>query len=245
MNHTIGTQLFTVQFSDMQITGSRHPHCQDVTFFQQQQDLLFAGIADGKTDAPYGAEGGYAALQAVADHIAKAGLDAFLAAPFPDVLPGSVTAVFRKTLQDLAAARQASFQDFASTLLLLTLDLKTGRYLSVHLGSGCVLGVSPSEEIGFISPPEYGLTVYHTWLTTSHNAISHLRLSSGSIERKKRILLLSNGADCLCRHGSVPLRARSAIAQNSPEALHSRLAQSTPEDDASCVLLDFFPKVQN
>lgn len=199
MNHTIGTQLFTVQFSDMQITGSRHPRCQDVTFFQQQQDLLFAGIADGKTAAPYGAEGGYAALQAVADHIAKAGLDAFLAAPF---------------------------QDFASTLLLLTLDLKTGRYLSVHLGSGCVLGVSPSEKIGFISPPEYGLTVYHTWLTTSHNAISHLRLSSGSIERKKRILLLSNGADCLYRHGSVPLRARNAIAQNSPEALHSRLSQS-------------------
>lgn len=245
MNHTIVTQFFTVQFSDMQIAGSRHPRCQDVTFFHQQQDLLFAGIADGKTDAPYGSEGGYAALQAVADHIAKAGLDAFWDVPFPDVLPSSVTAVFRQKLQDMAVARQASFQDFASTLLLLTLDLKTGRYLSVHLGNGCVLRVSPSEEIGFISPPEYGLTVYHTWLTTSQNAISHLRLSSGNIESKKRILLLSNGADCLCRHGSVPLRARSAIVQNSPEALHSCLSKSNPEDDASCVLLDFFPKLQN
>lgn len=240
MNHTIRTQFFSVQFSHIQITGLSHHQCQDVIFFTEKEDLLFVGIADGKTDAPYGAEGGFAALQAVAEHIAAQGLDAFFCAPFPDALPGSLATVIRQKLQTLADFRSAPFQDFASTLLLLALDLKTGRYLSVHLGNGCAIGVSPAGKIGFISPPEHGLTVYHTWLTTSDNAISHLRLSSGRIDDKKRILLLSNGADCLCRNGSIPTRAHRVIARDSAKALHQRLFQSGPMDDASCVLLEFF-----
>lgn len=239
MNQTIESPSFKIQLTDMQVTGSSHTQCQDVIYSKCDSKLLLAGIADGKSEARYSREGGITVLEAVADYIASVGMSTLVHARFPDELPCTVVATFRSALQKLAQAHQASFQEFASTLLLLAIDLVTGQYLALHLGDGCILGISQEGDIFPISQPENGLTMYHTWLTTSDSAVFHLRISYGNVHKKGRILLMTSGAACFCWNRSVPHRAQELIASAPPENLYRRLAQSEPADDASCIILDF------
>lgn len=242
MNHTMEAGRFTIQIADMQVTGSGHSVCRDVVFLKFKGKLLFAGIADGKAEACHGPEGGKAALEALVDYIASVGVEELAHTRFPDALPCKMVSVFRSTLEELAQSCPAPFGEFASTLLLLAVDVETGRYLSLHLGDGCMLGVSQQGDIALISPPENGLTVYHTWLTTSDQAVSHFRIAHGYVHGKRRMLLMSDGATCFCWNRTVPGRARELLASAPPQELHQRLVQSQPSDDASCILLELFPR---
>lgn len=224
----------------IQMAGSRHQNCQqpceDAVFLRVTGDFLFCGLADGQSGAAYGAEGGRACLEAIGDYLEEVGLQALLSAPFPDELPCTITRVFRRRL--LALSQKNPWKDFASTLLAIAVDLKTGQYVLLHLGDGCALSVSRDTEPGILSGPEQGLSLHHTWLTTSDNAVSHLRLSFGRLQGRKRLLLLSDGAVCLCRGQNIPWRAKDLLKTGTRDQLHQYLLQSKPADDATCILLD-------
>lgn len=89
-----------------------------------------------------------------------------------------------------------------------------------------------------LSAPENGITSYHTWLTTSQTAVSHLRVTFGSLEDKSRILLMSDGATCLCRGRQVPRQAKELLKTGSSEQLARHLAKSEPVDDATCIVME-------
>ena len=104
---------------------ARHP-CEDVVLLRSTPEQLFCGLADGHSGARYGAEGGQACLEAVWDYIRQTGLGNILETPFPDELPCAVTKAFRQRLLSLSADRSAALGEFASTLLALAVDLRTG-----------------------------------------------------------------------------------------------------------------------
>lgn len=231
-----------VSVSQTQILG-HHRHntdssCEDVLFVKATDRLLICGIADGKSDAQYGVIGGQVSLETVAQYLENSNPDSIKNHPFPDEIPFMITISLRKRLLDLAHSMNANFKDFASTLQILVVDMLCNTYSLIHLGDGCVIGAETNGHISLMSAPDNGLTAYQTWLTTSPNAISHLRITTGSLEQKKRLLLMSDGAVCFCKGRNIPHHARALINTGSAEELLQYLASSNPTDDASCIVID-------
>lgn len=226
-----------------QTEGRRHREaacpCEDVVVIRSEEDWLFCGIADGQSGAQYGAEGGKAALEAVAGHIEKLGMGRIFHSPFPDELPCGFVKAFRKRLLTLAEEKDADFREFASTILAISVDRKTGAWVLLHLGDGCAVCVPDSAEPMIISAAENGLTGSHTWLTTSDNAVSHFRITRGTLENKKRMLLLSDGATCFCRGRELLRCAKERLKNADALQIHEQLMGSKPSDDATCIVLDF------
>lgn len=232
-----------VSVSYVLVEGSRHSQqglpCEDVVVVRESGDCLFCGIADGKSGALYGAEGGRASLESVFDYIAAVGIDSILNAPFPDELPCAMTKAFRRALLSLSEEKSVDRQEFASTLLAMIMDLKTGKFVLLHLGDGCAVSIPREEEPVLFSCPENGISSSYTWLTTSENAVSHLRIYYGSAENKKRMLLASDGASCFFSGRNIPWRIKELLKNGSDSEIIDQLIKSKPSDDAACIVLDF------
>lgn len=241
MNHTRKADC-SATVCRIQACGSRHRHagqpCEDVTLTRIDGDLLFCGLADGQSGTRYGSEGGRACLEAVADYIHSRGIGNLIQAPFPDELPCEIVKSFRPKLLSLAESSSAPMKEFASTLLGMAMDLKNGKYILIHLGDGSAVSILRTGEPVIISPPENGISPCHTWLTTSDTAVAHLRVAFGSLENKSRILLLSDGAACLCRGREIPRRAAELLKNGSQLQIYRQLLRNDPADDATCVMID-------
>lgn len=242
MNKEFIEPFGTITVSWSQKKGSRHQEnqqpCEDAVFLNRGQEYLFCGLADGQSGSRYGRAGGKACLEALCAHISTIGIGNFINAPFPDEHPCSVTKAIRQRLGQLSESTSIPLEEFSSTLLAIAVDLNRERYALLHLGDGCAVSVHPSREPLLISPPETGASPNQTWLTTSENAVSHFRIGFGSLEDKKRILLLSDGATCLCKGRNIPWRAKELLKYSTPQELHRKLLSSNPADDATCILLE-------
>lgn len=244
MNQLVCGSSHHILFSHVQLEGSQHQleqmPCEDAVFQKTEDSCLFYGLADGQSGAEYGPEGGMACLRAVSDYILSVGIENLIHAPFPDELPCAIVKAFRRELLLLAKRRKTTdLKCFASTLLAVAIDLKTGNYILFHLGDGCVVSIPHTGEPILLSAPDHGLTSCCTWLTTSDNAVAHFRVTAGSLENTKRLLLLSDGAVCFCRGRNIPWRAKDLLKNGSHTQLQESLMQSSPSDDATCIILDF------
>lgn len=229
--------------SHAQIEGTIHSQdqhiCEDAVFRHFTDSYLFYGLADGQSGTAYGLEGGMACLEAISDYINSVGIKKIIDIPFPDELPCQFVQIFRKKLISLAHDKNTELKEFASTFLAIVIDLNSGKYMLLHLGDGCAVSVPHTGDPMVISAPDNGLASCHTWLTTSENAVPHFHVTFGSLEVKKRILLLSDGATCFCRGRSIPWRVKELMKNGSQFQLHDGLMQSNPVDDATCIILDF------
>lgn len=221
------------------IRGARkretHTPCEDRILLQQEPDLLFLGLADGQSRKPRCGQGAWEALNVLARMIRKLGIGWLLDHPFPDELPALLMQEIRKRLLDSACTDGADFHDYASTLLALAADPATGRYLLIHLGDGCAIGVTGENRLRMLSAPENGIDRHSTWLTTSRNAVSHLRIARGDISALKRIFLLSDGAVRLCRGQRISFMGHHLMQCGSWRDVRKHLCSFPPEDDASCI----------
>lgn len=242
MNYVLKEKFRQMKLSYVQVPGRLHRErdepCGDIVVVQSHPEYLFCGIADGKSGAEFGAEGGRASLEAVTAYIHELGIGNLIHATFPDELPCMIIKEIRKKLLNLAGEKKAELQDFASTLLAIAVDQATGEYMLLHLGDGCALGIPETGDAAVLSPPENGLSFHHTWHTTSDHAVAHLHIRFGSLEGKTRILLLSDGASCLCGSGNIPRRAKPLLREGNKSQLQAYLEGSDPVDDASCVMLE-------
>lgn len=231
-----------ITFSHAQMKGLCHRQnlqpCEDVVLLRTAQDYLFYGLADGQSGAKYSAEGGQVCLEAISEYIESVGIGNLLNVPFPDELPCAFVKAFRKKLISLSESKCASINEFASTLLAIAVDLRSGKYVLLHLGDGCAVSIPHTGDPVPISVPENGITSHHTWLTTSYNAVSHFRVTFGSFANKRRLLLLSDGAACFCRGNEIPWRAKDLLKDCSHSQIYDRLIQSNPVDDATCIIID-------
>ena len=236
------TLLHDIIISQSQIEGNNHRQrsqsCEDVMFIRSTPDFLFCGIADSQSNTKYGMDGGYCCLDAIFNYISTMGIGNLFNTSFPDELPCMFVQEFRRKLLALAESRNAELKELSATLLAIVIDLKSKKYMTLHIGDGCALGVQNTGDISIISAPDNGASLYHTWLTTSLNAVSHFRITFGTLKYGMRILLMSDGATCFCKGRNISRQAKELIRNGSPSELQSHLLNSNPSDDASCIILD-------
>ena len=153
----------------------RDAECEDVIFIDETPEIKFWGLADGQTGKKYCREGGKEVLEAVFHFISDKGITQMSQYEHIDELQYELIRVVRETISKMASNKQVEKAEYASTLVVLAYDTYTGNYAIIHLGDGSIIGRKKDGGISMLSSPENGLTTGYTWLTTSQEALLHLR----------------------------------------------------------------------
>ena len=231
------------------VTGARHVRagemCQDAALCGVRGELAFYGLADGQSGARFGLEGAQAALTVIRDYIGRRGLTLLASYVYTDEIQYELAQLLRRELRRLSRLRGAAETDFGSTAVVFAVCRRTGRYMTVHLGDGAILGVKGEGAPQFISAPENGVTAQYTWLTTSDGALGHLRVAFGRSAPWRRVVLVTDGARALCCGRNIPLRARELLERGGAAEVLAAVRESRQEDDASCIVLDRAPLEEN
>ena len=225
------------------LTGQCHRDknepCEDIVFKFETDSLFIYGIADGQSGKKFCRQGGMGVLNCIAEYIIDKGISALLRYQYRDEIQYEIMRKVRKTLSTLAEHARTDFVEFSSTVVLIAIDPMTREYMIIHLGDGGVIGIKKDNTLSMLSSPENGITLDYTWLTTSSEALPHLRINGGFLEHYKRILLFSDGASAICKGTNINWRNKVIICQKSHNEIANLLHGSSPRDDASCILIDF------
>lgn len=218
---------------------ARDLECEDVIYIDGTPEIRFWGLADGQTGKRYCREGGKEVLKAVFRFIASKGITQMTQYEHVDELQYELIRVIRDTISKLASDKGVEKAEYASTLVILAYDPHTGNYTIIHLGDGGIISRKKDGSISMLSSPENGLTTNYTWLTTSQEALHHLRIGFGNTKTYSRIVMITDGATVYAHGQHISERAKKMIDSGNREDLVSFLDQSDPSDDASCIVIDF------
>ena len=224
-------------------TGAGHKKsgtsCQDALVCRETGHFAFYGIADGQSGKKKGAEGGNICLQRVCSYIEKKGILALSKYRYTDEIQYELIKEIRNAINWLSNESGEAENEFSSTLAVLAVDKRSGTYMTVHLGDGVIFGQPSDGGFCLVSPPENGITGQYTWLTTSEQALSHLRIGFGNAEYYRRIVICSDGADYFCLGKKIPGQAKKVLeAAETPEKAAEWANAQMSADDASCWIID-------
>jgi len=222
----------------IQIVGRGKEKCEDV-FYRYTQDQKYdsIGLADGQSEKKCCVEGGENVLKVVSEYMEQQNL-ATLLGGFHDEVQYELIKRIREKLQALAGLQGEEVQEFSSTICSIACNLETGDFVIVHLGDGCIVGVSKENKVWTMSSPENGRRINETYLTTSPVALSHIRLSHGNLNNFKSIYIMTDGVETICRQGYILSAAGELLKQQDFETLSCKLKESNPRDDASIVMIE-------
>lgn len=82
-------------------------------------------------------------------------------------------------------------EEFASTLMVLGINLSDRNYCAIHLGDGIIIG--KDRQIRVLSYPENGFCENQTYLTISENALKKMKILSGDIGDVNEFALITDG----------------------------------------------------
>lgn len=214
--------------------------CEDVYITEYEGSFHFYGLADGQSGKRFCAVGGQEVLSTIAQYVKDRTIPQLSHYEYIDELQYELIRMIRNTLSKLSEEHHAELSDFASTIIAVAVDANTNDYLIIHLGDGSVVGVNRENSTIMLSAPDNGITSQYTWLTTSTDAMKHLRIYKGSIENLKRIVLLTDGATALCRGRNIVKKAEPIFCDlDDPGNIVNEIKKGTPLDDASCIVVDF------
>lgn len=243
----IGDSPLELHAASNRKTGAEHLRrgegCQDAMLITHEGSLHVYGLADGQSGKTHSAEGGLRILHTVAACLTAHGLREFTHCAHEDEMKYVIMRHIRRALSGMANELQLpDVKELSSTLVMIAVDDRTGEYMTLHLGDGAVIGARHDGSMRFISEPENGVTGRYTYLTTSGDAMLHLRISFGQADAYSRIIMLTDGASGFCRGKNVSPRARQLIRSAGREALAAALDGETPADDASIIVIDVAPR---
>lgn len=217
---------------------ARNAGCEDVFSICETSRIMFYGLADGQSGKARCTAGGTQVLDAVFRFIAEKGIDGMRQYEHSDELQYELIRCVRSSIAALAGAEDTDRAEYASTLVVFAFDVQTRDYVLLHLGDGGIIACQNDGEIRMLSAPENGMTSQYTWLTTSQEALHHLRIGFGNLCAYRRILMITDGATVFARGKNIPERSRAMIRNGSREELVACLSGSEPTDDASFIVID-------
>ena len=214
--------------------------CEDVYITRYEGPFRFYGLADGQSGKRFCAVGGQIVLTAIAQFVKDKTISHLCHYAYIDELQYELIRVIRSTLSELSEEYHVDITEFSSTIIVVAIDANTNDYLIIHLGDGSVVGINRENSTVMLSAPDNGITSQYTWLTTSTDAMKHLRIYKGSIDNMKRIVLLTDGATMLCRGRIIAKKAEPILCDlDNPGNILQEIQQGNPVDDASCIVVDF------
>lgn len=218
---------------------NRNMDSDDVIYTSENPKLFFYGLADGQSGKKYCRQGAETVLESIGDYIRKRKIYDLSQYRHLDEIQYEIIRIVREKLGKLAIASQAKISEFASTILAMGIDPMTGKYMTIHLGDGGILGKRIDGSLNFISAPENGITSKYTWLTTSEGALLHLRIGFGQISNYSRVVMFTDGAEAICRGTNISVGIRRILNENGDTSqLADMIYDSRPSDDATFIAIN-------
>ena len=218
-----------------QIQGKGKEKNEDVVFVDDKDcNYLFVGIADGQSLKEHSIEGGKFALSRVNEYFKKQNIGN-LKLRYIDEIQYEIISVIRDGLNILAKEKGKNVFEFSSTLCALVIDKNTGEWVIVNLGDGVIVGITREKQVQILSYPENGVTKQYTYLTTSRNVLSHIRIGCGNAKDSSSVLLLTDGVRGIYRDGVIPLEISALLKQNNYLEIGKIMEKLSGKDDGTMV----------
>lgn len=218
-----------------QIAGKCHNYdmeqCQDQVKIISDAERTTIVLCDGAGSSPFGKEAANETAEIIGNDIHD---------HFERYLYGIVSDTKRRLAQivDNGLNKKANILSIdsrllATTIMAVSMD-KEGRFIGVHLGDGNILW-NVKEEIGLktISSPQRGYHRNSTFLTMNCPLFYYMRFYRWEKPEAERIILLSDGMDCLCSD-----LEKDTFIQGNQKSLRQRMIESNSYDDMSYVLCE-------
>lgn len=225
------------------LTGARHAArgeaCEDVIYCSETPELVFCGLADGQSGRRHCREGAEAALQSIERYLHGRKIPALMRYEHKDEIQYEIIRGIRAGIMRLAEKKAVNKEELSSTILVFALHPPTGTYITIHLGDGVMIGRRRDTFLHILSAPENGVTARYTWLTTSDDALMHLRISFGNVRDYDRIFLFTDGASAVCRGRNISREGVRMLGRSgNAEEIMEYIRRSEPVDDAGYILID-------
>lgn len=217
--------------------GRDKPVCEDTIYkLELGETYHFIGLADGQSRKQYCAEGGNAALAVVADYMRKQNLGALLES-YSDEIQYELIHRIRRRLEELAQIRNVKIKEFSSTICALAVNPTDGNFIIIHLGDGCILGLTTDNRLRLLSMPECGMNRFCTYFTTSSMALSHVRLSQNNLKKYRAIYMMSEGISWINRNQVIESGVKRLLLQRDFKGLSEYMDKYEPVEDASLIMI--------
>lgn len=170
--------------------------CQDKIYKYKNGNIHVIALADGAGSAKYSHFGAECVTRNACE---KVGRDFYklLSSPNPRK---ELLSFLLDRLEELAAEKQCSLNDLASTLLLAAADNE--QCMTLHIGDGVIgyfkkteEGTKTYDKVLVASHPENGEFTNTTTFVTSRNAESSMRMSKGKVGPISGFVLMSDGSE--------------------------------------------------
>ena len=230
-----------IEVNVIQVIGKNHAEfverSDDAVLIEENDQFLCLGIADGKSGCKYGKEGGEIALKALFKYINDNGILQIIDGKYEDEKKYEIIKVIRRDVEKAANDLSTLDKEMSSTVVAIIIDKVNNRYLTVHLGDGCIIGITEKKEVVMLSMPCNGVTVNYTWLTTGEGAPHHMKFVYGNLKDLTNVYILSDGVDCICYGRNMLLEGKSILKTGDYKKVFDFIEQSEPWDDDTCVAL--------
>lgn len=212
----------------------------DIVVIIEKSNFCFYGLADGQSGKKHSKTGGREVLNAIAEYLEEKGINQLNKYQHMDEIQYEITRVIRNVLNKLSKQYQENISEFSSTIVVYAFNPVTCEDLVVHLGDGAIIGITSSNKIEMISSPENGITNQYTWLTSSSNSMTHIRISKGYIRKYHRVVLVTDGTTSICHGKNISFKSNEILGiNNSKKDVIAYVDNNVYRDDASCIVIDY------
>lgn len=153
-------------------------------------EYVYCIVADGAGSSDYAKEAAWCTVNSVGDFCYKTGSEFF-----KDEKETARYLIFevQQALFERAKELNTDLSQMMCTLVLLAVNTKTKKYVTVHVGDG-LIAKTIKDKTEILSYPENGLTKHFTYTVNSSSVMKHLRVHVGDFDKSSVFLVCSDGA---------------------------------------------------
>lgn len=152
-------------------------------------EYVYCIVADGAGSSDYAKEAAWCTVNSVGDFCYKTGSEFF-----KDEKETARYLIFevQQALFERAKELNTDLSQMMCTLVLLAVNTKTKKYVTVHVGDG-LIAKTTNDKTEILSYPENGATKQYTYMVNSPNVMKHLRVKSDNFESEAEFFMCTDG----------------------------------------------------
>lgn len=233
-NSEVKTKIWEV--NSKVTTGLRHMrremNSQDATGMKRDGDKVSIALVDGIGSSDITAKG-MKRIVTLLNEFMIGFFDKFTEEK-PDEVAYNLLLQVEREIVKLSEEYDASYRDFASTLLGFCIDEKRNQYVAVHLGDGMILVKDDMDKMKVFSAPING-GKNGTIVSVSEHALEYTGIYRGNLDGIRTIILMSDGV--YSKEKNLETFIRSTIKNFQTNGGDDILLSENNQDDQAIITL--------
>jgi len=205
----------------------------DVLQVLDKDDFIVLSLADGVSECIHGADGAGIVGTVAMNYVANSYSELHF---LPNNWGECMLNIIRKELELVAESKEAVFEEFSSTLMILLIDRQRDIMYYCNIGDGILISVN-KEKCPIICMPQcYGSTCP---VVTTDGVESIFETGVLSLKNVKNIIMCTDGAwKLIYEHNIIKSDIKEYILNGDFEKFKEYIKSSNSIDDCSFAIID-------